>query len=169
MLTTLLLAAALAGPPAPHVAVMGGIEGSSSYGELPPGYVAEAVTWGADLEGGVRASTLDKYTRAGWYARAWLDGCHGPLCAGLAYSHRDGGAWTKDVTWVRAGLRDPHGLRLTVSYAWDPDRIIESMLSFLAVRKHLALGLEAGPALYQQPGQQWRVGFHARVMGGWGR
>jgi hypothetical protein len=165
---TLLLAAALAGPPAPHVAVMAGVEGSAGYGERSPGYVAEVVSWGGALETGLRTSTLDKYTGAGWYARAWLDGCRGPLCAGLAYSHRDGGPWSKRVTWLRAGLRD-HGLRLTVSYTWAPDRIVEPLLSLVTVRGHLALGLEAGPALYRQPGQPWSAGFHARIMGGWGR
>jgi hypothetical protein len=85
-----------------------GLESSALYGESGVGIVGDvshtARSWGIEAQ----ASTLDKYTHAGWRARGAIDARSAPLFAGLGYSYRDGGEWAKRVVWARCGVTSDH-------------------------------------------------------------
>lgn len=53
---------------------------------------------------------------AGWLARGAAEVRFGPVGIGAAYSHRDGGGWTKSYPWVRASVGSPD-VRLIVERA----------------------------------------------------
>src|SRR6185436_18525010 len=96
-----------------EVAVFLGVSASHNLGEQAISPAARVTVTHGPLQA---ACVFDKSAKlessGGFLARARVDAGR-RVFVGIGFTHRDGGAWAKEVTWARVGWR-PGPLELTL-------------------------------------------------------
>jgi hypothetical protein len=86
-------------------AILAGLIATSNLGEEPRAFMAAVSLDHTRLHVEADWSPSAKVESGeGWVGRAGAGVRFGVLSAGAMFSHRDGGAWTKDRVWPRLGL-----------------------------------------------------------------
>jgi len=163
------------------VTVLGGIGTSGRLGEENPGYQAQVLVGdrlgGLAWESSLKVDSANKYTGSGYSVNgvfdvAMLGSKDIGVLAGLEYGYRNGGDWSKQGVWLRAGLegrRAEQVFRVLARATFDStandttwSRVVQGEIR-QRVGRWWFMG-EGGVVWYTQPDRQ--VGFYSALRMG---
>ena len=160
----------------PTILLLVGLSSSVGLGESSPGFVTQAIVQGGGLEAVTSYDTTDKYTGAGYALGQSVDVGTGRVFVGADYRYRNGGDWSKQTVWVRAGathICGPHGFRAvvrTTAYATEDTRSTAAQVEYQFTAGRYVFRTTQGYLWFSQPSQHGR-GYFMTALGGirWAR
>jgi hypothetical protein len=177
-LSALLLTCAVAG--AQTVTVAGGIGTSVNLGEQNPGYQAQVLvahrTGPFAWEASGLVDSANKYTGAGYSVNGVFDaamlGSHDiGVLAGVEYSYRNGGDWSKQTVWLRGGVegrRSHEVFRIIARATFEATDDTRTRMVQLEYRKGWGrwwMLVDSGFVWYTQPDRS--TGFYSGIRVGY--